>query len=340
MANRERVLLGLPHRAIGQYQLFNRRAQHSICFEPDRFRSKHTNLKILIWKPLNLFFSCQRLIEHLDLIEGVVVDLLLTKWKSFIKKTFYRQIAMFTVYFCIALYVSIVRPAPPFPDCVFPNATTSPAAADNLNTTQMLPSVSPGSVLGEDSLTTLAMNSITTLPPSGMYINLWLFGHLKTWFVYIRIVLNISRQVEVASSTDDGNGEDEEGNDEGEDGGDDEEEGFEGCPEGAEEVIDTCYLHTYDTPVKVVRLLGEITLAIWSIVYIAIAVREFTFLGYKIFFQNMALCPSRVIFLFGCTMLLLCIPFRLSCKNEIEDNISVLAMVCTSMYFLFFCRQV
>ena len=28
----------------------------------------------------------QKLTEHLDLIEGVVVDLLQTKWKSFIKK--------------------------------------------------------------------------------------------------------------------------------------------------------------------------------------------------------------------------------------------------------------
>ena len=30
--------------------------------------------------------SFQHLVEHLDLIEGVVVDLLQTKWKSFISR--------------------------------------------------------------------------------------------------------------------------------------------------------------------------------------------------------------------------------------------------------------
>ena len=38
-------------------------------------------------------------VAHLDLIEGVVVDLLQTKWKSFIKRTFFRQIFTFFIYF-------------------------------------------------------------------------------------------------------------------------------------------------------------------------------------------------------------------------------------------------
>ena len=41
------------------------------------------------------------------------------------------------------------------------------------------------------------------------------------------------------------------------------------------------------------------TLVLWSIVYLGIAVREITFLPFKIFMQNMVLCPSRVGFLTG-----------------------------------------
>ena len=48
-------------------------------------------------------------LEHLDLIEGVVVDLLQTKWKSFIKKNFFIQMAMYSVYFVISLFVFVSR---------------------------------------------------------------------------------------------------------------------------------------------------------------------------------------------------------------------------------------
>ena len=47
---------------------------------------------------LNLIVFGEK-VEHLDLIEGVVVDLLQTKWKSFIKRSYYRQLITFIVYF-------------------------------------------------------------------------------------------------------------------------------------------------------------------------------------------------------------------------------------------------
>jgi hypothetical protein len=65
------------------------------------------------------------------------------------------------------------------------------------------------------------------------------------------------------------------------------------------EIRDACFLNTYDTTLKKARGIGEAILVVWSIVYLAIAAREFTFLGRKIFLQNMALCPSRVFFLIG-----------------------------------------
>ena len=66
-----------------------------------------------------------------------------------------------------------------------------------------------------------------------------------------------------------------------------------------------CYMHTYDTLLKQLRGIAEVILVLWSIVYLGIAVREFTFLPVAIFMQNMALCPSRVGFLLGKFMAIL-----------------------------------
>ena len=72
------------------------------------------------------------------------------------------------------------------------------------------------------------------------------------------------------------------------------------CDDGQELVLDNyCYLNEYDTLTKQLRGISEVILVIWSVVYLGIAVREFSFLPVKIFMQNMALCPSRVGFLIG-----------------------------------------
>lgn len=48
--------------------------------------------------------------EHLDLLEGVLIDLLKTKWESFVKAKFYRQFYIFAVYFFISLFAFGLRP--------------------------------------------------------------------------------------------------------------------------------------------------------------------------------------------------------------------------------------
>ena len=65
----------------------------------------------MAYKHFSDFFykTFQDKLEHLDLIEGVVVDLLQTKWKSFIKKNFFIQMAMYSVYFVISLFVFVSR---------------------------------------------------------------------------------------------------------------------------------------------------------------------------------------------------------------------------------------
>jgi transient receptor potential cation channel subfamily V member 5 len=46
----------------------------------------------------------------LDLLEGVLIDLLKTKWNTFVKAKFYRQFRIFSVYFLISLCAFGFRP--------------------------------------------------------------------------------------------------------------------------------------------------------------------------------------------------------------------------------------
>ena len=44
-------------------------------------------------------------LEHLDLIEYVVVDLLKVKWNSFVRREFFIQMAIFSVFFGMSKYI-------------------------------------------------------------------------------------------------------------------------------------------------------------------------------------------------------------------------------------------
>ena len=48
-------------------------------------------------------------LEHLDLIEYVIVDLLKAKWNSYIRKSFFRQFFAFSVYFTISTVAFTLR---------------------------------------------------------------------------------------------------------------------------------------------------------------------------------------------------------------------------------------
>ncbi|KAI9588044.1 transient receptor potential cation channel subfamily V member 5 [Glossina fuscipes] len=52
-------------------------------------------------------------LEHLELLDGVVIDLLKTKWDTFVKSRFYKQFYMFSFYFLFSLVSFILRPGPP-----------------------------------------------------------------------------------------------------------------------------------------------------------------------------------------------------------------------------------
>ena len=60
---------------------------------------------------LNLIVFGAKL-EHLDLIEYVVVDLLKVKWSSFIRREFFKQMFIFLTFFIIGMFCFVVRPLP------------------------------------------------------------------------------------------------------------------------------------------------------------------------------------------------------------------------------------
>jgi hypothetical protein len=58
---------------------------------------------------LNLIVFGTKL-EHLDLIEYVVVDLLNAKYNTFVKRVFRRQMIVFLLFFCLSSFCFITRP--------------------------------------------------------------------------------------------------------------------------------------------------------------------------------------------------------------------------------------
>ncbi|XP_023309951.1 transient receptor potential cation channel subfamily V member 5 [Anoplophora glabripennis] len=63
--------------------------------------------------------------EHLELMDGVLIDLLNAKWNTFVKFKFYRQFFTFAFYFLISLVAFTLRPGPPVNTAKAANATNA-----------------------------------------------------------------------------------------------------------------------------------------------------------------------------------------------------------------------
>ena len=96
---------------------------------------------------LNLIVFGSKL-EHLDLIEYVIVDLLNVKWKSFIRRTFYTQFLTFFLFFCLSSVCFLSRETTP------ENGTTSTCTnmTDMLNITNKIEEQTPEGLFGESLL--------------------------------------------------------------------------------------------------------------------------------------------------------------------------------------------
>ena len=207
-------------------------------------------------------------LEHLDLIEYVIVDLLKAKWDSYIKKSFFRQFFAFTIYFLFSTVAFTLRHNQELTQPCPPNATLN---ATNLTTPLF-------------TLTSLPVLEDMISDPPDLLNSTWLA--LNDSVANITAALNTTKEEEEEE---------------------DEEEEMCDIPEAE---LDMCHLQAYDTPVKQVRLGCELVILVWSLVYLAIAVRERSFLGPTIFKENMILCPSRVLFLIACTLVILAVPMR------------------------------
>ena len=108
----------------------------------------------------------------------------------------------------------------------------------------------------------------------------------------------------------------------------------------SKEVIykDSCYLHKYSDAKNIIRGICEVIVVIGSIIYLAIAAKEMTYVPKDIYIQSLALCPSRCVFLLGCILAICMVPCRLFCLAIAENNIAIFVMFTFPNYFLFFCR--
>ena len=103
---------------------------------------------------LNLIVFGAKL-EHLDLIEYVVVDLLKVKWASFIRREFFKQMFIFLVFFLLGMFCFVVRPLPQgtckldFGNSTDPeNGTTTSTTTSTTTTTTMMTEIISGLVTG------------------------------------------------------------------------------------------------------------------------------------------------------------------------------------------------
>ncbi|CAG9827228.1 unnamed protein product [Diabrotica balteata] len=63
--------------------------------------------------------------EHLELLDGLLIDLLNAKWNTFVKFKFYRQFFTFAFYFIISLFAFTLRPGPPEASKAAKNSTNA-----------------------------------------------------------------------------------------------------------------------------------------------------------------------------------------------------------------------
>ena len=248
-------------------------------------------------------------LEHLDLIEYVIVDLLKAKWNSFIKKSFFRQFFAFTIYFFISTIAFTLRHNQEVERPCSENATLTNSTMNS--TLAMLNITLEEMEIMQTDPMALLITSLPVLDDSiseAMEMNETLIGEA-----------NMTVSSNSTNSTEE------------------EEEEVEMC-KIPEDELDMCHLHVYDTLTKQIRLGCELVLVVWSLIYLAIAVRERTFLGGQIFKENMILCPSRVLFLIACFLVVVSVPLRLFCFCGAEDSLSIVIMTWTGPYFLFFCR--
>lgn len=287
--------------------------------------------------------------EHLELMDGILVDLLNAKWNTFVKFRFYRQFFLFCFYFVLSLISFTLRPGP---------ATTSSVSNPQITSTE-LPTIPPkmDPPVHNSDLPLLLDKILSTALVSKRYprnltrtrldklkldivenLTSALSDMLGTYRNEIEL-FNRSDKTSFYSSRNDAKPIDETVlrinstilfNGDG--------ISFTSKYNWWNNLTEECRLMHLDTLSTKIRLTAEVLMEIAATLYIFAALREARFLGLNMFIENLMTAPSRVMFLFSCCILLTFPFLRLICADEIEDMLAVVVMLTTAPYFLFFCR--
>ncbi|XP_044592870.1 transient receptor potential cation channel subfamily V member 5 isoform X1 [Cotesia glomerata] len=281
--------------------------------------------------------------EHLELMDGVLVDLLNAKWNTFIKSRFYRQFFLFCFYFVLSLISFTLRPGP-ISSSATPNATKSTMAYTDSVTDAINQEPSQLSQLIDVLATSLTSNFANANLTS---------VELENFLT--QMSLNASK---LLSETSNASRESFNRSDVSLDHREDDKSGSKaeyavtesfldllptlpswGFTENWwEDLTEECRLMRLESSTAKIRLTAEVFMEFGAIFYIAAALREARFLGLNMFIENLMTAPSRVMFLFSCCILL-SFPFlRMACQDKVEDILAVVVMLTTAPYFLFFCR--
>ncbi|XP_011165630.1 transient receptor potential cation channel subfamily V member 5 isoform X2 [Solenopsis invicta] len=300
--------------------------------------------------------------EHLELMDGMLVDLLNAKWNTFVKSRFYRQFFLFCFHFVLSLISFTLRPGPSTME-TDENANDTSTKTNSSNITEPI-ILKP---LQSSDLSELVTNSFVAAFASNLKSSLNMTQE-SLEKIQLQVTSNITSALKsILLLTLNEN------------------EGILSPPDEAtihtpwytdsspntsdyftdlynktvvaenstvkavvDDVAQTDYwwddfaeecrlMQLTETSAKI-RLTAETFMYIAAVLYILAALREARFLGLNMFIENLATAPSRVMFLFSCCILL-SFPFlRFVCADEIEDILAVVVMLTTAPYFLFFCR--
>ncbi|XP_025074158.1 transient receptor potential cation channel subfamily V member 5 [Pogonomyrmex barbatus] len=300
--------------------------------------------------------------EHLELMDGVLVDLLNAKWNTFVKSRFYRQFFLFCFYFVLSLISFTLRPGPSVPQMdENTNDTIMRTNSSNITESMIL------KPLQNTDLSELVTNSLVAAFTSSLKSSLNVTQE-SLEKIQLQVTSNITSALKsILLLTLDEN------------------EGILSPPDEAaihtfwytdsppnasdftdmynktdmnatakmiiddssskfdnhnwwNDFTEECRLMELTQTSAKIRLTAEIVMYFAAVLYILAALREARFLGLNMFIENLMTAPSRVMFLFSCCILL-SFPFlRFSCADEVEDILAVVVMLTTAPYFLFFCR--
>uniref|UniRef100_A0A182SST7 Ion transport domain-containing protein n=1 Tax=Anopheles maculatus TaxID=74869 RepID=A0A182SST7_9DIPT len=185
--------------------------------------------------------------EHLDLLDGVLIDLLKTKWNTFVKDKFYRQFFMFFCYFCVSLVSFTLRNGPP------PAEDDEQEGSEGGNKTSTTKEDLRRHLWTNDS--TLE-NTMATLSSNGS-IGLEMFVGKLTDLQQLNGSTAESPEFDPSEM----------------------DEGL--------FFNSKCHTMDYDGMEGKVRLISEMIILVGSFLYLLAALRELKFLGRKMFFENL-----------------------------------------------------